>query len=49
MDTNPTSQAPQDQTEEQNQPRPKSMRDILIFGVLIAIGVAVVMALITKS
>lgn len=49
MNTNPTSQPPQGQTQDQNQSQPKSMRDFLIFGVLIAIGVAVVMALITKS
>lgn len=49
MDTNPTGQPPESQAENQSQTSPKSMRDVIIFGVLIAIGIAVVAMLFTQS
>lgn len=49
MDTNPTDQPPESQAENQHQTSPKSMRDIIIFGVLIVIGIGVAAMLFTQS
>ena len=45
MDTPPTGR----QTDTESRPKPKPMRDFVIFGVMIVIGIGVVAALITKS
>lgn len=46
MDTNPIS--PEGHTDSKGQAKPKSMRDLIIFGVMIVIGIGVVAALVTK-
>ncbi len=46
MDTNPTN--PEGHTDTEGRAKPKSMRDLVIFGVMIVIGIAVVAALVTK-
>ncbi|MEP0339175.1 MAG: hypothetical protein ABJ388_10805 [Alphaproteobacteria bacterium] len=46
MDTNPTN--PEGHTDTKGQAKPKSMRDLVIFGVMIVIGIGVVAALVTK-
>ncbi|MEQ8226833.1 MAG: hypothetical protein RIA64_02015 [Rhodospirillales bacterium] len=49
MDTNPTGQPPESQAENQHRTSSKSMRDVIIFGVLIAIGIGVAAMLFTQS
>ncbi|UTW50825.1 hypothetical protein KFF05_12865 [bacterium SCSIO 12827] len=46
MATNPTS--PEGHTDTKGRAKPKSMRDLVIFGVMIVIGIGVVAALVTK-
>jgi|TARA_R110002124_G_scaffold61962_4_gene169546 hypothetical protein len=46
MDTNPAS--PEGHTDTKGRAKPKSMRDLVIFGVMIVIGIGVVAALVTK-
>lgn len=46
MATNPTS--PEGHTNTKSRAKPKSMRDLVIFGVMIVIGIGVVAALVTK-